>query len=105
MLGVIAAICAGMVSLFASAFPDGLEWSMEHVAGTAELEATGGIYQALGTVQNVTSIFPDYAFRHSDSAAGTSVSGLVGGVVVLVLCVGICYLLRRKNSTSKESNS
>lgn len=105
VLGVIAAICAGIVSLFASAFPDGLEWSMEHVAGTAELEATGGIYQALGTVQNVTSIFPDYAFRHSDSAAGTSVSGLVGGVVVLVLCVGICYLLRRKNSTSKESNS
>ena len=105
VLGVIAAICAGIVSLFASEFPDGLEWSMEHVAGTAELEATGGIYQALGTVQNVTSIFPDYAFRHSDSAAGTSVSGLVGGVVVLVLCVGICYLLRRKNSTSKESNS
>jgi cobalt/nickel transport system permease protein len=28
VLGVIAAVCGGVVSLFASSFPDGLEWSM-----------------------------------------------------------------------------
>ncbi|MDD6193354.1 MAG: energy-coupling factor ABC transporter permease [Lachnospiraceae bacterium] len=94
ILAVVAAVFAGVVSLFASAFPDGLEWSMENVAGTAELEATGGIYDVMNSIQSATSFLPDYAFKNSEAVAGTSVSGLVGGIIVVALMVGISYLVR-----------
>ena len=67
-IAVAAAICGGAVSLFASAFPDGLEWSMEQVAGTSELEAEGGVYDTAASVQETTSLLPDYAFKNSESA-------------------------------------
>ena len=51
VIAVAAAICGGAISLFASAFPDGLEWSMEQVAGTSELEAEGGAYSAAKSIQ------------------------------------------------------
>lgn len=101
VLAVVAAVCAGVISLFASAFPDGLEWSMENVAGTTELEAGGGIYSVMESIQNATSFLPDYAFKNSEAAAGTSVSGIVGGLIVVALLVGISYLVRC--STKKKS--
>ena len=85
----------------ASQYPDGLEWSMEKVAGTAELEANGGIYDIIGSIQNITSVLPDYAFKNSQSAIGTSLSGLVGAVIVLGVCVAACYtfkFFKRKNN-------
>ena len=94
VLAVVAAVCAGVISLFASAFPDGLEWSMENVAGTTELEAGGGIYSVMESIQNATSFLPEYAFKNSETAAGTSVSGIVGGLIVVALLVGISYLVR-----------
>lgn len=94
VLAVVAAVCAGVISLFASAFPDGLEWSMENVAGTTELEAGGGIYSVMESIQNATSFLPEYAFKNSEAAAGTSVSGIVGGLIVVALLVGISYLVR-----------
>lgn len=94
VLAVAAAFIGGVVSLFASAFPDGLEWSMEKVAGTAELAAAGGVYDLAAGVQEATALFPDYAFRTSASAAGTAFSGIVGGAVVVALCVGACSLFK-----------
>ena len=93
-LAVAAAVCGGGVSLFASAYPDGLEWSMEKVAGTAELEAAGGAYEKAGAIQEATSLLPDYAFANSDSAFGTSFSGIVGGLVVVALTVGACMAFK-----------
>ncbi|WP_026666082.1 energy-coupling factor ABC transporter permease [Butyrivibrio sp. FC2001] len=94
VLGVAAAICGGIVSLFASAFPDGLEWSMEKVAGTTELEAKGGAYAIADSIQSATSLLPDYAFKNSEAAAGTSFSGIVGALVVVAILVGACYAFR-----------
>ena len=94
ILAAAAAVIGGVLSLFASAFPDGLEWSMEKVAGTAELEAAGGAYEAAAGIQEATSFLPDYAFKGSESAMGTTVSGIVGAALVLLLCVGACYLFR-----------
>ena len=94
VLAVAAAICGGIVSLFASAFPDGLEWSMEKVAGTAELEAAGGAYDTAAGIQEATSLLPDYAFKGSESALGTSFSGIVGALVVVLITVGACYAFR-----------
>ena len=105
VLAVAAAICGGIVSLFASAFPDGLEWSMEKVAGTAELEAAGGAYDAAAGIQEATSLLPDYAFKGSESALGTSFSGIVGALVVVLITVGACYAFRffRKKSASNQT--
>lgn len=94
ILASAAAIIAGVISLAASSLPDGLEWSMEKVAGTAELEAAGGAYEVAGHIQSTTAVLPDYAFSFSDSAAGTAVSGLVGGAAVILLCVAVCYILK-----------
>ncbi len=103
-LGVVAAICGGIVSLFASAFPDGLEWSMEKVAGTTELEAAGGAYEVADSIQTATSLLPDYAFKNSEAAAGTSFSGIVGALVVVAVLVGACYAFRffRKKSSGEK---
>ncbi len=93
-IAAAAAICGGIVSLFASAFPDGLEWSMEQVAGTAELEADGGAYEAAAGIQDTTSLLPDYAFKNSESAVGTSFSGIVGSLVVVGVMVGASYAFK-----------
>ena len=94
VLAVIAAICGGLVSLFASSFPDGLEWSMEKVAGTAELERAGGAYETADAIQSATSLLPDYNFVDSEAAVGTSFSGIVGALVVVLITVGACYAFR-----------
>jgi cobalt/nickel transport system permease protein len=93
-LAAAALVCGGVVSLFASAFPDGLEWSMEQVAGTSELEATGSAYETAASIQDTTSLLPDYAFPNSESAAGTSFSGIVGALVVVGISVSACYAFR-----------
>lgn len=95
VLAVLALVIGGAVSLFASGNPDGLEWSMEKVAGTAELAAEGGIYQAAERIQEITAFLPDYAFKYSDSAAGTSFSGIAGGVIVLAVCIGVCVAIKK----------
>ncbi|WP_026651032.1 energy-coupling factor ABC transporter permease [Butyrivibrio proteoclasticus] len=106
VLAVLAAIAGGIVSLFASAFPDGLEWSMEKVAGTSELEAAGGAYDVAAGIQDTTSLLPDYAFKGSEAAIGTSFSGIVGALVVVALMVGLCYACRfflKKNKEDKAA--
>lgn len=94
VLAVGAAVIGGVLSLFASAFPDGLEWSMEKVVGTAELKSAGGIYDLAAAVQERTALLPDYAFKGSESAAGTSFSGIVGALVVIGVCIVCCRLFR-----------
>lgn len=99
VLGASAAVIGGLLSLAASSYPDGLEWSIERITGAPELEASGGIYQAAGAIQEATSVLPDYAFKGSESALGTTFSGIFGGLVVIAVCVGACYLFKffRKN--------
>ena len=93
-LAGITALCAGGLSLVASEKPDGLEWSLERVLGTAELSGEGYWYTAAEKVQEATALLPDYGFSGSESVWGTVVSGLFGSVVVGVLCVGCCYALK-----------
>ena len=94
VIAAAAVICGGAISLFASAFPDGLEWSMERVAGSSELEAEGGAYDAAKSVQETTALLPDYAFKGSDSAVGTSFSGIAGSFVVVLVTIGACYAFK-----------
>ncbi len=89
----ITAVTGGVLSLFASAFPDGLEWAIEHIAGTTDLPAAGA-QAAAQSIQEKTSFLPDYAFSGSDSVLGTSVSGIVGALIVAGFCVLIAFVIR-----------
>lgn len=93
-LSVLTALIAGGLSLVASGYPDGLEWSIEKITNSTEIEASGGVYDSLEKVQETTAILPDYGFKDSDSVIGTSFSGIVGGFVVAVVCIGGCYLFK-----------
>lgn len=104
LLAAVTIVIGGLLSLFASSHPDGLEWSMERVAGTTELEATGQVYRSFTSLQEATSLLPDYAFRGSESLLGTSFSGVIGAVVVAGFCFLLCYLFKffRKQQTANE---
>ena len=39
-------------------------------------------------------MLPDYNFKDSELAIGTSLSGIFGGVVVAFICVCGCYLFK-----------
>lgn len=94
LLSVITLVVAGLLSLVASELPDGLEWSLERVTGTSELPIEGGIYESALALQTSTALLPDYAFMDSENILGTSFSGVVGSLVVLLICVLGCYLFR-----------
>ena len=103
VLGVLAATAfavGGLLSLAASGCPDGLEWSMERVAGTAELEYPGTIHSGAANVQEKVSLLPDYALPDSESVGGGILSGVVGTGLVLVLCVAGAFAVRRRPSAS-----
>ncbi len=105
ILAVVAAAIGGILSLFASENPDGLEWALERITGSAELEASGSAYETAASIQETTSLLPDYAFQNSDSALGTSFSGIIGGVVVLLLLILVAYafhFFRNKKATLAE---
>jgi cobalt/nickel transport system permease protein len=106
---VLAIVTGGALSWFASVRPDGLEGLIGKVTGKGELPEQGhGIPAALKSVQEKTAFLPDYGFeppanqrKSKEEAAswpnvdaGTSVSGLVGGVLVLAVAFGIGWAIR-----------
>lgn len=118
---LIAVVFVGSVlSWFASANPDGLEWSMEKTAGTTELEAPDGIHKTLSEIQEKLAFLPDYGFKSSEAeasetenneeawpsvSAGTSISGIVGGAFTLALAAFIGVIIstfkkKKKNITT-----
>ncbi|MSM40407.1 MAG: cobalamin biosynthesis protein CbiM [Geobacter sp.] len=116
----LAVVTGGVVSWFASENPDGLEWAIQKVTGKEEVEATTDrIHQALATFQEKLAFLPDYAFKRSEAGAagvtagpealagaqdgrlGTSVSGLIGGLLTLGLA-GIIGLVLKRFSTVRQ---
>ena len=110
ILAVVVAIVGGGLSLAASSNPDGLEWSMFGNAEAGYSENMGlneedyGISsaaaEAAGSIQEKTAFLPDYAFVSSDSAVGTTVSGLVGSAIVggaaLLVCMAGGFFRKKK---------
>lgn len=99
---VLAVLTGGVLSWFASTRPDGLEWSIKQVTGKIELAEDGtGVKTVIKRVQEKTAFLPDYKFKPIDGQnkeenepsswpgveAGTSVAGIVGAGMVLVLIV------------------
>jgi cobalt/nickel transport system permease protein len=107
VFAVLTLVVGGALSIFASAFPDGLEWSLEKAAGTAELEAESAAHSAAGRAVEATAFLPDYGFKNADgdesSNAGTSISGIAGSLITLVIVCGIGFLIhiiRRRRPAS-----
>ena len=113
ILAVVALIVGGGLSLLASGNPDGLEWALFGNAEEGYAENMGldeedfGLSSAAadtaGSIQESTSFLPDYAFPGSDSAAGTTVSGIVGSAMVAGAALLICLAggFFRKKKTAK----
>jgi cobalt/nickel transport system permease protein len=111
---IAAAVAGGVVSWFASTHPDGLEWAVAKAGGREEQALPGdGVHAGLAAVQEKTAFLPDYAFRPGAAAAepagddsargpsaraGTSLAGLAGGAITLLLTGLAGYGLRRKAS-------
>lgn len=117
--GLLAAafVTGGVMSWFASSRPDGLEWAIFRVTGKEDVQAAPDrIHHSLGSIQEKTALLPDYDFKKSKQAseqsheagaasgdeawpsvsAGTSVSGLFGGVITILLAGAIGLILRRR---------
>lgn len=89
-------VIGGLIVWFASSNPDGLEWSIEKVAGVEELEQEHPtVISALaGKISNSTSIMPDYE---------NPFSGIAGAVIVLAIvwCIS-SLLIRRPRRNAKD---
>lgn len=100
---LLAALIAGAaLSLFASASPDGLEWSIENVAGVREITGASEsrIHEVLADIQRVTALLPDYALPGGDGTSsrtdGGSLAGILGvGLVLSATVLGAVALKRR----------
>ena len=115
-IGLIAGtiIIGGVLSWFASTHPDGLEWSMFKTAGVEEFESPeNGIHSLLSKIQTKTAFFPDYSFKVSENASkeegaaswpsvngGTSVSGIVGGVLTLILVLLAGFIVKKRKKVA-----
>lgn len=95
-----ALICAAILSLFASANPDGLEWSIRNIAGIEDITGASEsrVHRALAGIQHFTAVLPDYAVpgHTRRSASDGSLAGVLGaGLVLSATLVGAAVLKRR----------
>jgi len=127
-LAVVALLVAGGLSWFASSDPDGLEWSMKGLTGKTEVEAPeSGMHSTAAKIQESTAVMPDYAFKTEkkeasagkteakpeeakpeetkpwpDPSAGTSLAGIAGGALTLVLAAGVGMAAGRRKRERGE---
>ncbi|MCF8216452.1 MAG: energy-coupling factor ABC transporter permease [Chlorobium sp.] len=106
---LVALLTGGVLSWFASSYPDGLEWSMAKTSGMEELEGRDApLHSKLSSIQEKLAFLPDYGFRPSAETAGsqeisatenpvnpgTSISGIAGSIMVLILAGAAGMLIR-----------
>jgi len=113
-LVVFSVVIAGLLSLFASEFPDGLEWSYADRPDQPEfaqiVENQDTMITAVDDFQSKYSLLPDYSQRaaplgnigeEGESAAGwTSFAGIVGSVVTMAFIWVIVNILRKRRKTT-----
>jgi cobalt/nickel transport system permease protein len=117
-------VTGGIVSWFASEKPDGLEWSIEKVTGKGEVEGEkSGVHGVLAELQEKLAFLPDYSFKKPEAAVkqevkpdvtgashavndakeegsklGTTVSGIIGGLITLAMAFTIGFFLKKRSS-------
>ncbi|MGA1868522.1 MAG: energy-coupling factor ABC transporter permease [bacterium] len=120
---VAAVIIGGAISWFASGNPDGLEWAMFRTSGTEELEAPHTVlHTSLAKIQEKIAFMPDYDFKDnatetetvaeiepatepkSDESpsivqTGTSVAGIIGGGLTLLMAALLGFVVKKRASS------
>lgn len=106
----IALVIGGFASWYASSNPDGLEWSIEKTIISNEAESSSRIHELFRYVQEKISFLPDYNFQsdpETQTKLGTSVSGIVGSILTLIVVVLIGKFskkYRQVNKGAKDNN-
>lgn len=100
---VVALFTGGILSWFASADPDGLEWAIQKTTGKEELENSGSLHALAANWQKKAALFPDYqvSWFTPGASESTSAAGLTGVGLTMLLAgaVGVgCRALVRRNS-------
>lgn len=106
---IVTLALGGFASWFASSQPDGLEWSISKATGFDEFggNVSGGIHKISAAIQGKLSFLPDYSFKSSaeDESAGkstlhsnigTSLAGVTGSFLVLLVAASFGMILRKK---------
>jgi cobalt/nickel transport system permease protein len=102
-------VTGGILSAFASAYPDGLEWSIMKVTEDKEITASSEVHNTMQTIQDSTAIFPDYELKQTGnnaSGGGTGLAGIVGGMITLAfagIAGGIIFLLKKNRRSLERS--
>ncbi|MGQ9611138.1 MAG: PDGLE domain-containing protein [bacterium] len=92
---IVALICAGLISLFASSFPDGLEKVAENLGFLEKGEGE----------PILKSPIPDYALPGiKNEKLATSIAGIVGTLLVFVVGYGTAEIIRKINSKRETEN-
>lgn len=103
--GILSVAVAGLLSLLASAFPDGLEWSILQLTGSTELSSKGGVYAMSSRIQKLTALLPDYMVPGQSSVVGGMLAGVIGVLVVIGLYMLIHYLYEKHSDSNQQSAS
>jgi cobalt/nickel transport system permease protein len=91
-LAALAALSGGILSLFASSRPDGLEWSIIKTAG--ELKTANPVIEAL---------MPYYNFRGEEAPGiGTSAAGIAGGALCFLLAAAAALTISLVKKKRKD---
>lgn len=83
-------LIGGALSWYASSNPDGLEWSILKITGEADLATDDALHRTLSEGAEPAAPSPD---------PGTSLAGVAGGLMVLVLIAliaGLAFLLKKR---------
>jgi len=104
-LAIMTVLAGGLLSMSASAQPDGLEWAIEKTAG-AELEAEGTVMEQAALAQEATALLPGYNFKNAGedgSKTGTSVSGIIGSLFTFLLAgttALVIFAIKKKQASA-----
>lgn len=96
-----------VLSLLASTNPDGLEWSIGNVTGNDSMQSGGAIHDFFAAIQEKITFLPDYQFENETdiAALGTSFSGILGGLMTLLLAGGIAFIIKRISKRKMKDHS
>ncbi len=117
-LTLVTLFTGGILSWFASAQPDGLEWSMKKTSGKEELEGKTTLHSIASSLQKSIAFLPDYSFKKVETEQapltqeakeswpavdlGTSISSFVGGLFTFLLVIMIGFVVRRRTAKLNE---
>lgn len=101
LTGIFAALASGVLSLFASAAPDGLEWSLIKASGIDSSAANSPAHILFDEIQSATTLLPDYAFETVKTALSSSAAGIIGSACVFLI-IAIAGAALRKIFRTQE---